>query len=108
MGRNQELDWGEKLYTTKKQYYYYFFFSKEFFWVFLTYHHNFLCIIIIHILSGLGFFFEIRERFKLQIKKKSWIKKYITDDMIITLFLNVERSDNFLSDKIMLVFRYEK
>jgi len=28
-------------------------------------------------------------------KKKSWIKKYITDDMIITLFLNVERSDKF-------------
>jgi hypothetical protein len=107
MGRNQELDWGKALYN-KKAILLLFFFSKEFLWVFLTYHHNFLCIIIIHILSGLGLFFEIRERFKLQIKKKSWIKKYITDDMIITLFLNVERSDNFLSDKIMLVFRYEK
>jgi len=39
-------------------------------------------------------FFEIRERFKLQ-KEKILDQKYITDDMIITLFLNVERSDKF-------------
>lgn len=56
MGRNQELDWGKALYN-KKAILLLFFFSKEFFWVFLTYHHNFLCIIIIHILSGLGLFF---------------------------------------------------
>jgi len=70
MGRNQELDWGEKLYTTKKQYYYYYFFFRKNFWVFLTYHHNFLCIIIIiHILSGLGFFLRFVKDLSYKLRK---------------------------------------
>ena len=72
----KNLDWGKALY--KKQYYFFRIFFFFFFWFYLTYHHNFLCFIII--LSGLGIF-EIRERFKLQ-KRKKFLDQKIYHSMI--------------------------
>ena len=65
------------------------FFFSNFFW--LSDISSQLFCVVYFIWLG---FFEIRERFKLQ-KEKILDQKYITDDMIITLFLNVERSDKF-------------
>lgn len=86
IGRNQELDWG-KLYTKKKQYY--FFFRIFFFWL-SDISSQLFCVVFYLAWVFLRFVKDLSYK-----KKKSWIKKYITDDMIITLFLNVERSDKF-------------
>lgn len=76
LGRNQELGLGKSSLQKTLLFFSNIFFS--FFWFYLTYHHNFLCFIII--LSGLGIF-EIRERFKLQ-KRKKFLDQKIYHSMI--------------------------
>ena len=72
LGRNQELGLGKS--SLQKTI---LFFSNIFFLLFLVLSDISSQLFVFYYFIWLGIF-EIRERFKLQKEKNSWIKKYIT------------------------------